>query len=78
MTSAHDHTAPVRFPVLQGVLPITSASRLKSLPVSRFRTLPKVWAIPLYNMDRLNRYSPCSAPKAPVVGADSATGESKT
>lgn len=25
MTSAHDHTALVRFPVLQGVLPITSA-----------------------------------------------------
>ena len=25
MTSAHDHTAPVRFPILQGVLPITAA-----------------------------------------------------
>ena len=24
MTSAHDHTAPVRFPILQGVLPITA------------------------------------------------------
>jgi SulP family sulfate permease len=25
MRSAHDHTAPVRFPILQGVLPITAA-----------------------------------------------------
>ena len=25
MKSTHEHTAPVRFPILQGVLPITAA-----------------------------------------------------
>jgi len=92
MTSAHDHTAPVRFPVLQGVLPITSARipaeiiagiTLAAIAVPEVMGYTKIAGTPvitgLYTMlIPTALFAMFGSSRHLVVGADSATGESKT